>query len=294
MSDPAEIEFKIDGQYENEKGVFTVISMEKDQMVIRWENGEEIRTEIDLQRRIAERRIWEQQNRPAKAKSAAKSQAATGPSAKKTIFGGFAPTDFKKSAAGTSWRSRRQLGAAIIRKIDTLRFKFNSWAFSHKAEMHVQDVKQRSHGVPDFQAKFFVRLDQQALYHGFSIARPASGDGESDDWTAFCNWLPLEKNEQMLRTIALKDNLRCELVTTGGGNLVADESGWQAGALSEQTEKQPLSSFLEEVPDTEACGLEFFATTDKIDALAREHDIAADIARLFTQLLPLYQAAVTH
>jgi len=56
MEEPAEIEFNVDEHYENEKGVFKVISIHKDEMVIRWENGEEILTTLDLQRRIAERR----------------------------------------------------------------------------------------------------------------------------------------------------------------------------------------------------------------------------------------------
>ena len=53
MNQPAEFEFSVDEQYENEKGVFRVIAIQGDEMVIRWENGEEIRTEIDLQLRIA-------------------------------------------------------------------------------------------------------------------------------------------------------------------------------------------------------------------------------------------------
>jgi len=105
-------------------------------MVIRWENGEEIRTEIDLQRRIAERRQREKQERAAAGKPSLKS-ASTG---KKTVFPGFAPTNFKRSASGTTWRSRSQLGAVVTRKIDTTRFKFNSWAFGNKPEMHVQDM----------------------------------------------------------------------------------------------------------------------------------------------------------
>ncbi len=51
-----EFEFQVDEQYENEKGVFTVVSMDRENMVIRWADGEEIRTDIDLQRRIHSRK----------------------------------------------------------------------------------------------------------------------------------------------------------------------------------------------------------------------------------------------
>jgi len=70
MDQPAKIEFNVDGQYENEKGVFTVLSKHRGQMVIRWENGEEIKTEIELQNRIAERRQWEENKRLADAEAA--------------------------------------------------------------------------------------------------------------------------------------------------------------------------------------------------------------------------------
>ena len=53
------IEFIVDEQYENEKGVFTVLSIHRNEMVIRWESGEEIRTDIELQRNIQARRQWE-------------------------------------------------------------------------------------------------------------------------------------------------------------------------------------------------------------------------------------------
>lgn len=46
MNESAQIKFKVDEEYKNEKGVFKVISMHRGHMVIRWENGEEIRLEL--------------------------------------------------------------------------------------------------------------------------------------------------------------------------------------------------------------------------------------------------------
>jgi hypothetical protein len=59
MNVPAECEFIIDEKYENEKGIFRVMSIEKDEMVIRWANGEEVQTSIEFQSRIQKRRQWE-------------------------------------------------------------------------------------------------------------------------------------------------------------------------------------------------------------------------------------------
>ena len=63
MSLISEIEFVVDEQYENEKGVFTVLSIHRNEMVIRWESGEEIRTDLELQRNIQARRQWEQEQK---------------------------------------------------------------------------------------------------------------------------------------------------------------------------------------------------------------------------------------
>jgi len=56
MEPIAEFEFTVDEQYENEKGIFTVVSIDKQDMVIRWQNGEKITTNIDLQARIQKRK----------------------------------------------------------------------------------------------------------------------------------------------------------------------------------------------------------------------------------------------
>jgi hypothetical protein len=59
MNPAYEFEFTVGETYENEKGLFSVISIEKEDMVIRWDNGEEIETSIEFQGRIQERRQWE-------------------------------------------------------------------------------------------------------------------------------------------------------------------------------------------------------------------------------------------
>jgi hypothetical protein len=59
MNPPAEFEFTVGEKYENEKGPFKVMSIEKDEMLIRWANGEEAQTSIEFQGRIQKRRLWE-------------------------------------------------------------------------------------------------------------------------------------------------------------------------------------------------------------------------------------------
>jgi uncharacterized Zn finger protein len=67
MNPPAEFEFTVGEKYENEKGPFKVMSIEKDEMLIRWANGEEAQTSIEFQGRIQARRSWEKSRQKAAA-----------------------------------------------------------------------------------------------------------------------------------------------------------------------------------------------------------------------------------
>lgn len=66
MEPSTEFKFTIDEQYENEKGIFTVLSIDKNEMEIQWENGKKIQTKIDLQSRIQKRRQREKVARESK------------------------------------------------------------------------------------------------------------------------------------------------------------------------------------------------------------------------------------
>lgn len=77
MNPAYEFEFTVGETYENEKGLFSVVSIAKEDMVIRWKNGEETQTSIEFQGRIQKRRQWE------KTLQQEKTAAATKPAPKK-------------------------------------------------------------------------------------------------------------------------------------------------------------------------------------------------------------------
>ena len=54
--------FEVGAIYENMKGAYEVISIRKNEMVIRWKNGIEIATTVDLQKRIIERIALEKES----------------------------------------------------------------------------------------------------------------------------------------------------------------------------------------------------------------------------------------
>ncbi len=291
MNEPTEIEFKVDEQYENEKGIFKVISIDRNEMVIRWENGEEIITDIDLQRRIAERRQWEKRKRLAAIEAANDGLRKAVPTVKKTAFDGFAQTDFKNSAAGTSWRSRHQLGTLITTGLKSHGVTFNSWAFRTKPEMHVQDVQHRGCTALEYQAKFFVRVDPMALYFGLLAARPAHNSPPSPDWNAFLDWLGRSENEEGLRQMCASHHLTVyNRATPIVGLLTASQDGWHVDAKERQPDTETLSTYIDRTPVSEPFDFEIAARLDKSEAFADGRNVVEKMVQLFTEMLPLYQA----
>lgn len=296
MEPSTDFEFNVDEQYENEKGVFKVVSIQKDQMVIRWEDGEEALTDIALQRRIVERRQWEERKRLADIKTAEDVRRKSAAKTRKTVFAGLAATDFKTSASRTTWRSRSQLGGAVTQKVSTDPFEFNSWAVGSQPEVHVQDIRHHAATRPADQPKFFVRIDQQALSYGFRVTCPEDPVDALAGWPALRDWLNREENEQAVHAIAIDYHLlACNRVHPSACiRAVSDNGGW----LSEEGEKPisegSLTAHFDATPAAEPLEFELFATLSKDDAVACGRDIASKIARLFNELLPLYQAAAKH
>jgi hypothetical protein len=56
-------EFEVGARYENMKGVYTVISIQNNSMVIRWNDGSEVVTPVELQKRIIDRMAYEKELR---------------------------------------------------------------------------------------------------------------------------------------------------------------------------------------------------------------------------------------
>lgn len=285
------IEFVVDGQYENEKGVFTVLSIHKNEMVIRWEDGEEIRTDIELQRNIQARRQWEQLEKE-KAALTVKSGPKSGTARAAAVFEGFKDTDFKNSASGTNWRGRNQLGGAVTHKLQDKKYNFNSWAFANKPEMHWLDTGHHKKQSGENRAKFFARVNKGALFFGFSILRPKEDAGSTENWDAFVQWLAHADNEAAVHTISLENDMAVyDKNRPESPVLMPIEGGWQVGGDDKKDTSIKLTEFLGSLPNSDFVNLEIAKSLQKEDTLSSGKEIAVDIAELFTQLMPLYRGA---
>ncbi len=281
-------EFTVDEQYENEKGIFTVISIHEKEMVIQWESGEKIRTEIDFQLRIQNRRQLEKTAREATGNET-KSQ----PRKTMSHFEGFKLSDFKNTAARTIWRGRNQLGGAVTNLLPTDNFTFDSWAFAQKPEVHWADVEHRNLDESGAQTIFFVRLDDLSLSYGICAVRRDAKIGTSKDWDSFAAWLMQKENDRILQTLAIdNDMIVYDLARSAFGVLRPFEEGWRIEDGNEPQKIEMLVTYIDSVLAKDGIDLAIARKVPKDEAVARGKNIAADIAQLFAQLMPLYEASV--
>lgn len=290
------IEFKVGHKYENMKGVYEVISISGDSMIIRWENGEQTSTPIDLQRKIIERIQREKENRdkinisnqPKKPKD--KNKKIT--SKQGAEFKGFEESDFKKNVTKTNWRNRSCLGGAVKKRLYSDRFKFNSWAVPRMPAIHWADVKHRERDDIGLQAKSFAQVDENCLYYGFSIERSDNPDDVKNDWNTFISWLKDAKNEYWLNEIVSEHSLGIYDLEekSFSGTIKSFNEKWEIHG----EEMLSLSNFLDKLPTKRSLDLHIAKKVNKDEVLIKGEQIADDISALFKILMPLYEASTAH
>jgi hypothetical protein len=288
-----EFEFNFDEKYENEKGIFTVLSIDKKEMVIQWESGEKARTEIDLQRRIQERRQREKTARDAQDNEARRQPRKSAAYKKRSEFEGLQPSDFKNSAARTIWRGRNQLGGAVTKQLPKDIYSFNSWALAQKPEMHWVDVEHRNRDGAGAQTFFFVRLDDLSMSYGFCAARPNATSESSQEWESFAAWLMQRENDRMLQALAIDTEMVVyDLGSPDFGVLLPFEDGWCIKDENEPQKVDMLVTYIDSLFTSGSIDLAIAKRVPKDEAVARGKDIATEIAQLFVLLMPLYKASV--
>ncbi len=287
------IEFVVGETYTNEKGPFKVISIERNTMVIEWESGESIETTVSFQRRIQERRLWERQMKEKKAAaSSSKARSASGRKPGST-FEGFHPEDFKKAISRTPWRSRSQFGGAVTSRLQSSRLNFNSWAAKRRNEVHWADSDHWKTKSVDYPAKFFARADQDTLAWGFYIERPDPGRKASPDWDRFLAWLRKGENDDWLRGVAREQGLVVYDAhqRSFAGVLEPGESHWMLNGSVAADQQNQLVEIIDSWSSDSWLDLMIAKKIPKEEAIERGRDVATDVATLFGELFPLYEAA---
>lgn len=285
-----DIEFKIGQEHENMKGVFKVLAIERDDMRIRWESGEEVITPVSLQSQIIER--MHQELALIRGKRGGKSKQPRFPEYV-SKFEGLKEDDFSKDVVGATWRHYDSLGGAVSIRLNSDEFEIASWPRYGLSAINWADLNHRRHDDFRLQAKFFARLDENCLYFGLDIEWSNQAMDAKDDWNPFIAWLRDDKNDSWLnKMVSEHDFLIYDMNKEGSftGTIMSGGGKWRLFNEGQEQEIESLADFLDDLTDSTRVDLQIAKIIEKDEVVTRGVEIADDIARMFEMLMPLYEA----
>lgn len=274
--------------YENMKGTYEVLALAGSTMRIRWENGEESETDVELQDRILnrfEREVRFAGVRPASFQDEPEIQL-------DRPFRGLLPADFTLDITKTTWRSRTGgLGGAVMREFAAGELCFGFWVPFRQPTIVWTDVTQKAKNAEQVRAGFFCRLEEARACCGFFLHRPGE-TGDGGHWDRFLDWLGVAGHEEWLLALAKEHGLAVSDPQVPDSLLQAAKARWVLVDANGRTDVPSLGAFLRERPAEPGGAFELAVYMDKDRAVKRELEFGRDIAKLFTALLPLYKACL--
>jgi hypothetical protein len=286
-----DIKFKIGQEHENRKGVYKVLTIDRDAIGIRWESGEEVTTTAALQNRIIE--CMHQELALIKAKKGGRCKQPQPPEYA-SRFEGLKEHDFSKDVADAAWRYYNSLGGAVAVRLKSDKFDIGSWPRCGFSAIHWADVNHRRYNDFQLQAKFFARLDEKCLYFGFDIERSNQEKDAKDDWNAFIAWLRDAENDSWLNKVVSEHDFSLYDMQEEGaftGAIMSAGGKWRLFNEGQEEEIESLADFLDDLTDSTWVDLQIAKTVEKDEVVTRGVEIADDIAGLFGRLMPLYEAS---
>ncbi len=102
-----------------------------------------------------------------------------------------------------------------------------------------------------------------------------------------------KENDRMLQSLVTDSEMSVyDLSRPAFGVLQPFEDGWRIADGNEPQKIDMLVTYIDSVLTKDGIDLAIARKVPKDEAVARGKDIAADIAQLFAQLMPLYEASV--
>ncbi len=281
--------FEVGGTYENVKGLYEVISIEKDVMVIRWQDGAQIATSVELQQRILERMSFEKEK--AAHRVAVKPRKSDESKKKKNApFSGLTEEDFQSDPTAMTWRGRNGIGGAVVKHLNSDQMEFSAWAISAQPELHWMEKSRHERQDPHHGIGFFARVDPMALSYGVYVKPNALGGQAAGCWDAFKAWLADMANDSWLKQ-QFKDHDLClrdasRKVLAHDITLHRDQWGYKQGKVRHKIES--LSAHIDALSDLSQAELRIEKRMSKAETLPTGKKIAGSIASLFHDLMPVY------
>jgi hypothetical protein len=288
--------FKVGEKYRNRRGEYEVVHLDENDMTVRYNDGNQMTSTIELQARIwgniqleEKRKLLEKQ---------AKKHVAKNPK-RKLAFHGLEESDFKKGVAGTCWRARTALGGYLSQQMsDTTKYDFQSYAIYRRAEVHI--VRPVCYEVSHKQqkAKYIFDLNEDYARCGFYIEKRNDEMDDEWDWLRFIKGLNEDLQLQEAVESAMEINsLHWEVYLWDQGGLVAEVNFSPDGLLWKECRENKnhcinwsdFTKRLTAIPINEWCDLHLCKHIDKKDAITEGLQVVENVTEVYRALLPLYE-----
>lgn len=289
MTDAPDHPFLVGQRFENRKGIYEVVSISGDALVIRGDNGEVLSTSAAFQAKIL--RNMERELAEAVAQKRSKTPKSFG-----EFFHGLRLEDFSDDVTGTHWRSREQLGGAVTKLLEGKEL-FNSWSVYGRPEVHWASVARYGLNHPSLQAKFFAQINQEKILFGLYIERSDKKADNQGDSIRFLSWCENPENLRWLHDALCRSKAVITNPYEGwpdlsfNGTLEPTEEGfsWKEEGQNKVFARDDLPRILNSLPADRWLDIVLARVLSRDDAIAEGERIASTIAEWFNSLLPVYQ-----
>lgn len=307
--------FQVGKDYRNRTGQYVVLSIDGDEMTIRYTTGAVLKTKMAVQARIWENIQFEEQmvreekrrQMAQDARQAARKRSSTKAKKAKSSpkFPGFEAEDFEPKSRGISWSSREEMGKLLAFELSqSSQSEFGHSVVPRRSEVHMARQEFYDREDRTRQAAFFVSVDEKGVLFGFRVGRPGGKPKNGGQLIAFLEMLSEDDKRRRALRAAMKDyDLSLDVyamdVSYGQiGQIVVEDRGflWQHETADQEVSRkmnwQDILEYLESVASDKQCDLFVRKQVLAAKALTSGDAVLEEMLAVFEALLPVYDACV--
>ncbi len=302
--------FEVGKTYRNRVGEYVVLSLDDDQMKIRYVNGGTLTTSAIMQARIWENIQFEEQvsrseerrRLALEARLAARTR--TKRAKERPSFGGFQESDLAKKR-GVAWRSRKELGRVLCYELNrAAKQAFDYWLVPRQASIHVALKSHYDAQTPHRSPAFFVAVSDQGVYFGFHVGRPEGAEEPTWPWSTLVEALAtheglregLKKTMEEYKLTLDLHAMRVSFGLVGQIILQGPEYLWQyedaQQGITRPMNGEDLVETLRTLEPGRRCELYLNKCAAPEAAVKAGGAISQEIVAVFEALLPVYRASL--
>jgi hypothetical protein len=303
--------FEVGKTYRNRVGEYTVVSVDGNQMKIRYASGGTLLTDVNIQGRIWENiQLEEQQTRAderrrqaLEARSAARAK--TKELRAKPAFAGFEQGDFEAKRRGVAWSTRKNLGKVLAFDLSQhTKNAFEHWLVPYQSVVHVARKDSYDSETPGRNAAFFSAASERGVTCGLAVGKPEGELLPNWPWPVFVTSLAEEPAVRdallgALRAHGLSLEVYAMQVSYGLAARVAlFETGflWHQETTQEGVDKpmdwDELVSALQSLAPGRRCAVHICKAWSVEESTSAGAAITGAMGQVFRALLPVYEASI--